>query len=95
MGVTEKKVSFGETRRKLIIEHGKRVVKDKTPMHIEKLLSWIELEVGIKRDNAKSIVVILHDTEIIDIDNETGMVYWGKRPKITQGKQENTGGNGD
>ncbi len=85
----KKRIGFGEFRRKMIIDHATKVVKERTPIHIEKLLSWLELEIGLARKNAQSILIVLHDTEIISIDNDTGMVYWGKKSKIGQEKEEN------
>jgi hypothetical protein len=79
------KVSFGETRRRLIIQRAKGIVMEKSPIHIEKLLSFIEYEMGIRRENAKGVLVILHDIEKITIDKATDIVHWGKRVEIPQG----------
>ncbi|KYK22352.1 hypothetical protein AYK24_08390 [Thermoplasmatales archaeon SG8-52-4] len=91
MGIEKKKVSFGIANRLMTIKRATEIVKEKSPIHVEKMLSWIELECGIKRDNAKSILIILKDTDKITLDSESGMIYWGKKSQIPQENEEETG----
>lgn len=81
------KAGFGEQRKKMIRKKAEIVIKSKVPNHIEKILSWIEYDVGITRDTAKAILIMLHDIGKITIDKDTDMVYWGNRSEIPQGNQ--------
>lgn len=65
----------GEARNKLRTEQILSLCKRKCPIGYEELLSWVQREIGIKRDLAKSHLVILHDTKEIKIDTTTGKVY--------------------
>lgn len=49
-------------------------LKDKCPMHMEKLLSYIEYKMGFARENARSKLMILFDVGKINIDPETKIV---------------------
>lgn len=91
---TEKKrikIGYGEERKKLIRKQVEIVIKSRVPVNIEKLLSWIEYDVGINRDTARSILIMLHDIDVITIDEEKGMVYWGNPTQIPQGNSEKEG----
>ena len=75
----------------MIIKRASETIQNKSPLHIEKILSWIELNCGITRANAKSVMVVLKDTDKITLNEDTGIVYWGKRSQIPQEKKEDTG----
>lgn len=78
------KAGFGEQRKMMIRKKAEIIIENQCPNHIEKILSWVEYDVGIKRDTAKAILIMLHDIGKITIDGKTDMVYWGNSDQIPQ-----------
>lgn len=70
---------FGESRKKHNFLKVLGLCKRRLPLHLEKLLSWIEFETGLSRNNAKSMLMVLLDIEMIKIDEVKKMVFLGEK----------------
>lgn len=50
------------------------ICRRRCPIDFEKLLSWIEVETGAKRDTAKNMLMALADIDYIKVDEENKII---------------------
>lgn len=58
----------------------KEICKDKCPMKLEKLISYIQIETGLSKIKVKEYVKVLFDTDVIKI-SETDLEVTCGDPK--------------
>lgn len=87
----KKPLFFGEARKRDNFLKVYALCKKKCPIHIEKMLSWIEFETGISRINAMSMLMVIKDIDLIEIDELKKLVSINENASVKLGYLDSGG----